>query len=202
MNLHTAVSINLAVEGPVDEAVIGRVFNYVGVAVGNVYGHKGRKYLKQKIAAFNHAARLHPWLVVVDLDVDQCPPALCAEWLPAPSEGMALRVAVHQIESWLLADREMISDFLGVPLSRIPFQPERIPDSKQIMVQLARASRRREIRDDMVPREGSPKKEGRAYAARLIEYANSRWRVEVAKDNAESLHRCINAVERLLRTWR
>ena len=80
------VFITAAVEGNVDEAVVRRLIEHVGGTPGPVYGRNGKVYLRQRIANYNQAARLSPWVVLVDLDHDaECAPPLRSAWLPALS---------------------------------------------------------------------------------------------------------------------
>ena len=165
------VFITAAVEGNVDEAVVRRLIEHVGGTPGPVYGRNGKDHLRQRIANYNQAARLSPWVVLVDLDHDaECAPPLRSAWLPALSPYMCLRVAVRQVEAWLLADRERLAKFLSVSTSRIPHNPESVEHPKNTLVEIARYSRRRDIREDMVPRPGSGRAVGPAYTARLIEF--------------------------------
>jgi hypothetical protein len=103
------------------------------------------------------------------------------------------------VESWLMADAEALASFLGLSSNRIPQDPEQLDDPKREMVNLARRSRRAAIRKDMVPREGSGRPVGSAYASRLIEYVQSSWRPEVAGRQAESLRRAIACLRRILK---
>ncbi len=77
-----------AVEGDLDEAVLLRLAAYAGISIGPVFGRKGKPYLRKKIGGYNQAARFSPWIVLVDLDNDECAPSLRAEWIPNPSERM------------------------------------------------------------------------------------------------------------------
>ena len=97
-----------------------------------------------------------------------------------------------------MADAEALAGYLGVPRGRVPRAPEGLDDPKGAMVALARRSRRKAIREDMVPREGSGRRVGPAYAARLIEYAATAWRPGVAARHAESLRRAIDCLRRLV----
>jgi len=192
-----------AVEGIVDEAVLRRLVSDLGAKAGNVYGKNGKDFLRRRIRGYNNAARFGPWVVIVDLDDEKqpCAPPLVSEWLPTPSQQMCFRVAVREIEAWLLADRERISKFLAVALSRVPTQPESLDDPKQALVNLARCSRRRDIREDMVPREDSGRKVGSAYDSRLIEFvidAANGWRPDVAAQSSDSLRRCMECIRRLM----
>ena len=110
---------------------------------------KGKQYLLNRISAYNAAASHKPWIVLVDLDQDaQCAPPRAAERLPSPAAFMCLRIAVRETEFWLLADRERFSGFMSVSKSRVPEYPDLITDPKQFVVNLARHSRKRDVRED------------------------------------------------------
>lgn len=79
----------------------------------------------------------------------------------------------------------------------MPANPEGLEFPKQAMVNLARRSRRRDIRLDMAPHDGSGRTEGPAYASRMIEFATDRWRPEVAAAHADSLRRAIDRLRQL-----
>lgn len=194
------VVVSAAVEGTVDEAVVRKLISYAGATPGSVYGKQGKSYLRERIAAYNHAAQRAPWIVLVDLDRDfDCAPPFCENWLARPATRLCFRVAVRQVEAWLLADKERLAAFLRVARGRIPQDPENVDDSKAAVVSLARRSRRREIRDDMVPPEGSGRRVGPAYSSRLIEFVASSWRPDVAARRSDSLRRAIDCLKRLAR---
>ncbi len=115
-------------------------------------------------------------------------------WLPDPAPLMLFRIAVRKVEAWLLCDHERISKFLAVSPSRLPENPEIHDDPKALVTELAAHSRRRDIREDMVPRAGSGRKIGPAYSSRLIEFATdqrSGWRPKIAAEKSDSLNRCL-----------
>ncbi len=190
-----------AVEGTLDEAVLRRLAADLGFHVGAVYGRAGKPHLKARIEGYNQAARFWPWVVLVDLDKDECPPSLRAEWLPDPAEHMYLRVAVREIESWLLADRAGIAAFLGTSKDRIPRDVDALDDPKQTLIDLARSSRRRAVREDMAPRPGSGAAEGPAYTSRMSEFVakggRGHWQPSSAAEASPSLARCIRALTEL-----
>ena len=197
--MSSPVIISAAVEGIVDEAVVRKLIAHGGGQPGAVYGKNGKHALRQKINGYNNAGRHAPWVVLVDLDRDaDCAPPLRDAWLPQPAPHLCFRIAVRQVEAWLMADAESLAAFLSVAHSRIPSAPEDSDHSKQSMVNLARRSRRRAVREDMVPREASGRAVGPAYASRLIEYVETRRRPEVAAARAESLRRAIACIERLV----
>jgi hypothetical protein len=192
------VVVSAAVEGIVDEAVVRKLIVQAGGRPGTVYGKNGKPFLRRQIHGYNNAARRLPWMVLVDLDRDaECAPPLCEEWVPDPALYLCFRVAVREVEAWLMADAESLASFLSVARSRIAADPEQLFEPKTEMVNLARHSRRREIWADMVPRERSGRQVGPAYASRLMEYVDTRWRPEVAAQRAESLRRAIACLRRL-----
>lgn len=96
--------ISGAVEGPVDEAVLRRLIQDLGATPGTIYGKRGKDRLVQQVAAYSHAARITPWVVLIDLDHDaDCAPTLRNRLLRDPSPALCLRIAVRAIEAWLLA---------------------------------------------------------------------------------------------------
>ena len=174
----------------------------MNVSLGSSHGKNGKPQLRKNIKGYNNAANFSPWLVLVDLDQDfDCAPLLRENWLSRPGEYMCFRIAVREVEAWLLADREQIASFLSVAREKIPKEPEQLPNPKEAMVNLARQSRRRDIREDMVPRPGSGRAIGPAYSSRMIEFANNYWRPEVARRHSDSLDKAISCLEELINRW-
>lgn len=194
-----SVVINAAVEGPTDEAIAMRLICHVGAKAGTVYGKNGKPHLRKRLNAYSQAARHSSWLVLVDLDRDaNCAPPLKTAWLPNPPPRLCFRIAVRAVESWLLADAQRIAEFMAVARNRVPANPEGLPDPKVELVSLARRSRRKDIREDMVPRESSGRAVGPAYTSRLIEFVEQYWRPDEAARRADSLARTIRCLRRLV----
>lgn len=194
-------AITAAVEGDLDEAVLRRVLGHVGIDLGSVYGRKGKQFLLKSLNGYNNAARHLPWIVLVDLDRDcECALPCMQKWLAKPSARMYLRVVVRAIESWLLADRERIASLLGIRVGLLPNNPDALDNPKGELVNLSRRSRRREIRYDLVPREGSGRSVGPLYTVRMIEFVEdpmTGWRVERASQTSDSLARCMRNLQLL-----
>jgi len=182
--------ITLAVEGITDEAVIKRLLAEAGLQPGPVHGRNGKHALDRDLPGYDSAARYSRWLVLRDLDDDApCAPALCRRLLPQPSPSMRLQIAVRAVEAWLLGDAESLSEFLSVSVHRIPSQPEALRNPKYALVEVARHSRRRAIRDEIVPPAGTKARVGTGYPAAVMEFANRRWRPPVAAAVCDSLFR-------------
>ncbi len=187
-----------ATEGIVDEAVVRRLIREVGADPGPVHGKGGKRRLREQIRAYNNAAKFSPWVVLVDLNHEaDCAPPVREDWLIDPAPFMCFRIAVREVESWLLADCENIAKFVGVGTSRVPGNVETLDSPKQEMINLARRSRRREIREDMVPRPGSGRSVGPAYASRLVEFAERFWAPQVAAVGSDSLSRSLQCLKKI-----
>jgi hypothetical protein len=162
--------------------------------------------LRARMHGYNQAAEHYPWVVMVDLNGDaECAPPFRDEWNPAPARWMRFRVAVREVEAWLMADRERLARFLSVSTNMIPLNPDGVPEPKRKVVDLARHSRRKDIRLDMVPRAGSGRETGPAYTSRMIQFAGDQvkgWRPDVAMGNSESLQRCLVRIGELLEAYR
>jgi len=195
------VTISGAVEGLLDEAVFRRLILWLGANPGPVHGKHGKSFLRKQMDAYNWSAQSAPWLVLVDLDYDaDCAPTLVQAWLPEPAPHMCFRIVVREIESWLLADRDRLAQFLNVRYSLIPRDPETLADPKHTLVEICRRSRRKEIREDMTPRPRSYREVGPAYNSRLVQFVLDErhgWRPEVAARYSESLERCMRHLQRL-----
>lgn len=168
-----------------------------GRDIQQIYNTRGKANLTRRVGGFNAAANHAPWVVLVDLDRTPCAPELVRELLPAVAPQMRLRVAERAIESWILGDSESLAAFLSVHPGHVPADPDALTDPKGALVDIARRSRRRAIREDMVPRQGSGRAVGRAYEARLIEFvtrSEGGWRPPVAAQRSESLNRCLQAI--------
>lgn len=115
---------------------------------------------------------------------------------------MTIRVAVRSVEAWLMADRERFSDFLDVPLVKIPESPEELDNPKETLVNIARSSRRKMAREGIVPKHNSGRMTGPAYNSLLSEFVRGGkggWRPEVASRRSNSLKRCLTSLKRLSR---
>jgi hypothetical protein len=186
----------LAVEGAHDDAVARRLCELTGHAVVLSHVTRGKPSLDKKLLGYNNAARFAWWLVLRDLDHDaDCAPSLVERMLPIRSEQLVMRVPVRSVEAWLLADLDNIGRYLGVSRDVIPHEPEQVDRPKRALVDLARRSSRREIRDDMVPAEGLSVEVGAGYTRRVLEFVNRHWDPFAASAQSDSLRRCLAALQ-------
>lgn len=190
--------MTLVVEGPTDAAVLKRTVAETGLVAGTEYITYGKGSLDRRIDGYNSAARFSAWLVLRDLNNDApCAPALVARLLPRPAPQMCLQIAVRAMEAWLLADADAIGQFLGVPKTLVPSEPEGLDRPKRDLVNIARRSRTSAIREAIVPAAETTATVGPGYTAAITEFAQREWRPRVAARRSPSLARLMHYLDAL-----
>ena len=200
----TDIPINLVFEDVLSEAVIKQMLKQSQrpFLVGDCFNERGYGQIQKKISGFNNAAKGMPYLVLTDLDNAECPLVILSEWLTQPKHpNLLFRIAVKEVEAWLLAHRSAFADFLGISVDSIRGDPDRIPDPKQCLIDLAKKSRKRKLREAIVPERNSTAKIGKDYNGQLIEFVNNSWQVASAQTNSPSLERAMNALIKFQPTW-
>lgn len=194
--------IYVATEDPLSEAVVARLVSEVApnLRIDVKIGRQGNGYLKRKLPELIVLAEHVPVVIVTDLDRGACAPLLVGSWIPTNyviPDKLIFRVAIREVEAWLLADRIGFSDFSGVPINRIPVNPETIPNPKEILVSLVRRHGKRSIRSEIVPQTNSQATVAVGYNNALAFFAENAWSLENAKPCAESLMRACNRLQEL-----
>ena len=177
---------------------MNRLLAHIGFAGKTIFRiTRGNDQIKQNISKYKGASRVIRHLVLTDLDRYPCPPALFDDWnvgeLPPT---MLLRIAVREVEAWLLADRNGIAFFLHAPVEKVPFSPETEDDPKQSLFSVVRKSRKRRLVEDVVPKPGAHI--GPLYNELMCDFALNHWRIEAALENAPSLSRNISRISAFL----
>jgi hypothetical protein len=161
----------------------------------------GRGNVQRDLGAYATLALEMPVLIGVDLDNDDCAPTLLDDWgsLP-PKPGLLLRVAVREIEAWVLADKRRIATFIGAAPNAVPNRPDVLIDPKRSLLEIARSNARSELKADMVPRnyDALYPRIGPAYNLRMCEFVADKWRPQVARKKSDSLNRAMVALEQLI----
>jgi hypothetical protein len=163
-------------------------------------GPNGYGYIQATLPAFNAAAATgKAYFALVDMDNRPCPAETISTWLKAKDRdpNLLVRIAVREVEAWLLADREGLAEYLSVAVKHIPTSPESLDDPKAAIVGLAGMSRKQDIRMDMVPAANSRGQIGPYFNQTLSNFAKTVWDIEVARQFSPSLHRAALAVDSL-----
>jgi hypothetical protein len=191
----------LAVEDDLSEFVLRRIVGMrAALQVQAVFSRGGSGYLKKRVGAFNQAAEQCPFLVLTDLDKGVCAPDLVRNWLggKARHPHFLLRVAVPEVESWLLADSDGLRRFLGLRGAKDIAQPERLADAKAQLLLWAEKAAARDIRQALVwcDRHGQ-RHPGPDYNGTLARFVQGTWNFQAAARRCASLAGLIRAVEDL-----
>jgi hypothetical protein len=77
------IPINLAVEDELSEVIVLKLLEIANrpYHVGATYRRGGFGYLRRTINGWNSAAKGKPFVVLTDLDKEQCPADLIGQWL-------------------------------------------------------------------------------------------------------------------------
>jgi hypothetical protein len=199
------IPINLAVEDLLSEAVARRLLHHAqkNFAIGTVFNRGGFGYLRRTAEGWNAQAKSVPFFLLTDLDTAPCPSDLLGQWLPnGIHPNMLARVAVREVEAWLLADSEAVASFLGLAQQTMPANPDGLNDPKAELVRLAARSRKSGIKQRLIPKPNSTAKQGRDYNACLTEFVTGTWRPEVAANLSPSLERCLHRLKQFQPQWR
>lgn len=201
---YSRMLVTLAIEDALSEVVARRLIGeYIPWAeIFDVVGSSGIDSVKRQITGMNHRARhVGPVLVLADLDRPQsCAPTLVRDLtggLPISSR-MLIRIAVLEIESWIIADREGMARWLGVASSVVFPNPENLDDPKRAFVQLAARSRNRRLRESIAPKRVlGTNRTGPDYNETVSEFVANHWNPEIARRNSHSLDRAIVRIAEL-----
>lgn len=181
-------------------AVAEKIVEHFGCEVGASHNRNGCGRLDSGLRGFAAASAYSPWLVFRDLDSAVCPTALLDRIFPQRAEhpNMLLRILVREVESWIMADRASLAQFLGLGIARVPQNPEALPNPKEALIRLASETRHRNLRDGLTPRPGSGAAVGPEYNSILERYVWEQWEIEEAAENAPSLARLLQRLQELL----
>lgn len=184
-------SVILAVEDELSEVISTKLLKNFGVKITTVIRDNGNVYLRQKAPELNRSAKGINIFLLTDLNSsNHCPMGLINSWIKGPLNPRFLfRVAIMEVESWLMADRDSFANFLSIPVNRIPTNTDDIPNPKEFLVSLARNSRKRKLRDELVPKPRARIPVGYGYNTRLSEFVREHWSLERAANASPSLKR-------------
>jgi hypothetical protein len=201
--MSSVTDLILAVEDQVSEAALRRVVgDSLDLQIVKCMVSRGFGQLKSRALSYNQCSVRFPVILLTDLDRAECPPGLLEDWLgeAVRQPNFLLRVAVRSVESWVMADSAAFAEFFAVPSSVMPRDTDAIRAPKQFLIDLVRRkSRRRSVRDDVVPRPGRQAIQGAAYNEVLCQYLSDCWNPEAASIHSQSLAKTIMALERLAR---
>lgn len=201
------MKIDIVGEDQVTQAIIERLINdyRTDLSINNRLPVRGGQIqmLAPKLNLLNS-----PIFLLTDLDNYQCPPTLLKDWLnnQAISPKLLFRIAKDEAETWLMADREGFSNWLGTDINLIP-EPitiDRKTNAREIifpykpslfmMMNIAVNSSKKELKEYLTPIKGA--KKGPAYNSAILPFIKNLWNIENAALNSESLARAIDRLKK------
>ncbi|MBN2746848.1 MAG: hypothetical protein JXR34_08985 [Bacteroidales bacterium] len=183
------IYITLIFEDDLSEAVMIKILSHFSdkYEVCQSYRGNGFGYLKSNIQGFNQASKVNPHFMLTDLDNYNCPVTLREDWINFEmSPNFIFRIAIREVESWVLADREGLSQYFNVSVVNFPINPDLENDPKNTLIQLAKRSKKRDIREDIVPINQNAKI-GPNYNGCLSDFVFRSWNIENAVNHSASL---------------
>lgn len=201
MPVRVTVAVEDAVSASVALRLVGRYAP--GAEIERVMVLGGINNLRGRMRDLAQIARRED-LVLALADMDRplgCPLGRVRELSGglAIAPNLLIRIAVLEIESWIMADREGLAEWLGIAASAVPLRPERVQDPKRALVQLAARSRNRGLREAIVPRRGlGSHRVGPFYNDAVGEFVAHLWDPDVARRYSGSLERAVFRVAGLV----
>lgn len=189
--------IQLVVEDELSGIVLRKLVEKSGkeLSVYRVLPMRGFGNIKSGIQRFMNASKVIPHIVLTDLDQRDCAPSLMKDWgVDKDTQNLLFRVAVREVEAWLLADREGVAMYLNLPLAKMPLYPEQEKDPKQTFLNLVRKCKKRRLVEELVPAAGSSASIGPLYNARMGDFVRDCWSIERAVTNSDSLSRAVKRI--------
>lgn len=196
------LEVVLVVEDTLSLVVMAKLLAHTGrgYAVTRQLVERGFGNIRRSVVKYRNASHALPHVVLTDLDQAACPPFLREQWGVATlPNSMLFRVAVREVEAWLLADRAGFSDFAGIPRNKVSQTPESLLDPKQTLLNLVRRSRNRRLATELVPSQGSSMSIGPLYNERLGTFVRESWDIGAAMELAPSLKRTVDRLHTFLK---
>ena len=182
--------IAIATEDPLSEAIALRLIADIPTPhfVQHKLGKTGNGYLRSKMSSWYQMAQHQVMLVLTDLDRANCLVEFRDQWLvTAPPQNLLLRIAVREVESWVLADHVAMRALIGAK-GVLPTAPDELADPKQTLLKLANNAPK-PIRADLLKTIDGNFAQGLGYNARLTAWVNSEWSPQRAAERSPSLSR-------------
>ncbi len=161
---------------------------------------QGSGAIKSNCEAFLKMAKkgIHSF-ILTDLDSAECACSLIRRWFSIPETDDVIlppecmfRVAVREVESWIIADYEAWGAFIGIPSVNFSMQPDQLDDPKRHILNVIRRKGRKKIHREMLPQ--GVAQIGPRYNEVLCDFVDNLWEPERAAERSPSLDRALKAL--------
>ena len=199
------------VEDAPSQAALSKIVDYVNNGRKNHFHlntppviTNGSGNLRKTATRFLGAGNKVCSIFVTDLDNAFSPTALCNDWFKLPCFGllpkaMIFRVACHEIESWIIADKVGLANFLEISDVNFSDTPDQLADPKKSLYDVIKSKCRKKKFLDMLPQKGQAV--GIEYNPMLTEFIKNTWSIEQAMSRSPSLMRAVNRMTSRLENY-
>ncbi len=184
------IPIAIATEDSLSEAIVLRLLSEIAspYIIHHKLGGRGNGYLRSKMGNWCQMASQQVMFVLTDLDRAGCLVDFRRQWLTCePPVNLVFRIAVREVESWVLADHVAMRSLIGKN-GVLPDSPDDLHDPKRSLLMLAKGAPR-DIRADLVNMIDGCLKQGLGYNTRLIAWVSTEWSPQRAAERSPSLAR-------------
>ena len=196
------LDISIASEDTLSEATLTKIVaSLEKFRIVNKLGRSdGCGNIIKNIEKYNALSRIHYVVVMLDLDLkpdeDEFLESIYRK-LKRKEDKLLFSVPVREVESWILADKKGLSDFLIIAEKKIDDNPDQLLDPKEKIVNLAKKCKNHEARMGIPPKIGSAAKVGIFYNTLLKGFVNETWSIERARANSPSLNKTLSLLEQI-----
>ncbi len=191
--------IYIATEDKLSTYILEKLIQGTDLEIAVTFGEKGNGFLKKKLPELVGIAPNIPVIMLTDLDSNACASSIQAQWLGTlhKPDNLLFRVAVREVEAWLLADKEGFSGYANIPLNKLPDAPESLPDPKQTLLNLVTRYSPSALKKELVANHGGGPVQGIGYNDLLRQFVFHNWSISRANSRSTSLARAKHRITEL-----
>jgi hypothetical protein len=188
------IPVNIVFEDVVSEEILKKILSLTGIfEVKTSFLSGKRSNIQEKIKNYNITADITPFIVLIDLDQDECAPSLINNWFAGDiNRRLICRVAVTEAESWLIADTKNFSKYFGIPFNKMRTDPELLPDPKDFIFRMVGSHSNARLKNAIIPKKHA--KIGRGYNTEMTRFIADHWDPSTARNYSPSLGKAIDSI--------
>lgn len=167
--------------------------------------------IKSKIQEYNKLAEIHPVILLIDLDNNDCAPQLVKQLIKEKNNSFIFNIAVDEAEAWLMADREGFASYFKIRIEDMPSAHQTRQGGRKALIEmdfsykssmyltreLIQKSKNSEYIWQLTPKKNAAK--GPEYNSCICPFIENAWSIDNARQNSDSLNRMILRIENLIR---
>lgn len=187
-----------AVEDQLSEALFLKILTYYNLSndwVRQLGRMSGDGDIVSNISKYEELSKRFPVFVLLDLDRRSCPVSYRSTISKHFSSSFVFRIAVTEAESWLMADADGFSNFLGAEKSSILARQDWTKiDAKEALLDAVQRLGKKTLKEQLLPRHDSRANVGLEYNSALGQFVRGEWSPERARQNSDSLESMIKRI--------